>query len=66
MSHTLWPEVVPDGWPEVLSRFDVRGLLEFPIDFKKATSPTIPALLDEQELLHELRFGDINLVDEHG
>jgi hypothetical protein len=49
-----------------IDRFDVRGLLEFPIDFKKATNPTTKALLDEKELLHEIRFGDINIVDQHG
>jgi hypothetical protein len=49
-----------------IDRFDVRGLLEFPIDFKKATSKSNPATLDEEELLRDLRFGDIDLMDEHG
>ena len=44
----------------------MRGLLEFPIDFKKATSKSNPATLDEEELLRDLRFGDIDLMDEHG
>jgi len=49
-----------------IDRFDVRGLLEFPIDFKKASEKTDPAVLDEAEHLNEIRFGDIESHQEHG
>jgi len=49
-----------------IDRFDVRGLLEFPIDFKKASEKTDPAKLDEAEHLNEIRFGDIESHQEHG
>ena len=47
-------------------RFDVRGLLEFPIDYTRATTVTNAAKLEEAELLHDLRFGDFDSHRDHG
>ena len=51
----------------MISRFDVRGCLEFPIDYKRATTKVDGgAQLDERDLLHEWRFGDFDAHRDHG
>merc|ERR1712123_491572 len=49
-----------------IDRFDVRGLLEFPIDYKRATTQVDGgSKLDERELLHKWRFGDFDDHRDH-
>lgn len=49
-----------------IDRFDVRGLLEFPIDFKRATEKREGNPLDEASMLEELRFGALHAEIDHG
>ena len=50
----------------LLIRFDVRGLLEFPIDFKRATAKREGNPLDEAHMLAQHRFGDLKNQIDHG
>jgi len=51
-----------------IDRFDVRGLLEFPIDYKRATEKVTGDLSanDETEMLRRDRFGDLDSQLDHG
>ena len=51
---------------QFLYRFDVRGLLEFPIDFKRATEKREGNPLDEAAMLDEIRFGALHAEIDHG
>ena len=52
--------------PWIILSFDVRGLLEFPIDFKRATERREGNPLDEADFLEESRFGDLRADIDHG
>ena len=44
----------------------MRGLLEFPIDFKRATAKREGNPLDEAHMLAQYRFGDLQNQIDHG
>jgi hypothetical protein len=51
---------------KIIFSFDVRGLLEFPIDFKRATEKREGNILDEGTQLYTHRFGDLFAEIDHG